>query len=140
MDVSQTFDALVSKMKWSEIVSTIEDVLRTETSKLQTEDPTEPQLCLTSAPEVHSIQAASWDGEALYKKTIWSQGVYNQELSRHPGQVTKAVLHLQGFKFHRCNRQPKNLLDIMNTIGLQIEQILIVNMQVRWSWGSVSGL
>lgn len=100
MDVSQTFDALVSKMKWSEIVSTIEDVLRAETSKLQTEDPTEPQLCLTSAPEVHNIQAASWDGEALYKKTIWSQEVYNQELSRHPGQVSfnKSSFTFTGFQ------------------------------------------
>lgn len=75
MDVSQTFDALVSGMKWSEIVSTIEDVILAEMQKVEAEHHTDAPLSLPlpSAPEVHRRQAASTStATACVQPGAWS--------------------------------------------------------------------
>lgn len=65
MDVCTHFEKLVSEMEWGDVVATIEEVLLTE-MKVD----------------------ASLEEEALNGNTIWSNGVYSQEVVCHPGQVT----------------------------------------------------
>lgn len=99
MDINETFDALVSEMNWTEIVSTIEDVLA-ETQKIEAEDPTGQPLNvpLSFVPSVHIGQAVPWDEEALHKNVFCSQDVHNQEFGCHPAQVAKK-LHKMFIKY-----------------------------------------